>query len=220
MDSTIQSSFIPKQTINPVSSRSTAGSSDTGVGLFTILSFVILFISLVGAGGSFAYKSYLQAKIYSPCKTTSQVDPNTELLGLSGDIESRCGLYSSLEEMRRRLDNERLTKMQRLDTKMKLASVVLSSHSTIDPLFNFLSTSTLKTIRYTRFSMTGGEAKLQGTASGYEDIAVQSNVLNSMPEVENSLFSDLDLDPKGNVAFTLSFRVNPKKILYTANLSQ
>jgi hypothetical protein len=180
----------------------------------TVISFILLLLSLAAAGGAFAYKNYLQARIYSPCKTTSQVSPNSDLLGLSGDIEKECGLYASLEEMRRRLDSERLEKIKRLDTKMEMASKVLASHSTLIPLFDLLSTTTLKTIRYTKFSTAAGQVNLSGTASGYEDIAVESNILNAMPEVRNALFSNLDLDQNGRVTFTLNFGVDAGKLRF------
>lgn len=212
MEPTLQTSFIPKQTIVPRAPQSVAGGG--GMSLLSLLSFIILFISLVAAGGSFAYKTYLQTHLYAPCQTTSQIQPNTDLLGLSGDIEKECGLYASLEEMRRRLDDERLSKMQRLDSKMKMATLVLNSHQSLSPLFALLSTTTLKTIRYTKFSAVGGQMTLSGVASGYEDIAVQSNVLNGMKAVKNALFSSLDLDPQGNVSFVLSFAVDPSLLRY------
>ncbi|MCX6712595.1 MAG: hypothetical protein NTY66_00090 [Candidatus Vogelbacteria bacterium] len=216
MDNSIQTSFIPKQTLTnraPVVSGSSGGT-----GLFTLLTIIILVISLVAAGGAYAYRSYLQARLYSPCQTTSQVQGNNSTLGQYGDIEKECGLYASLEEMRRRLDDERLTKMQRLDNKMKMATKVLSGHLSLAPLFELLSTSTLKTIRYNKFSSSNGQISLSGTASGYEDIAVQSNVLNSMRSVKDALFSNLDLDPMGKVAFTLTFSVNPSFLRYEPTL--
>jgi hypothetical protein len=218
MDNTIQTSFIPKQTLvsRPPDPKIRPSGS---MGLFTLLSFILLVVSLLAAGGSYAYRSYLISKLYSPCATTSLVQPNQDLLGLSGDIEKQCGLYSSLEEMRRRLDDERLTKMQRLDNKMKMASKILSSHLSLAPLFELLSTTTLKTIRYTKFSTADGKIALSGAASGYEDIAVQSNVLNGMKAVKNALFSNLDTDNQGNVVFSLTFTVDPSALRYEPALS-
>lgn len=210
-NSSISTSFIPKQKFSPVVSRP---APSTGVGLISVLSFLILFLSLAAAGGTYAYRAYLLSHLYSPCQTTSQVGQSGDLLGLTDDIEKQCGLYSSLEEMRRRLDSERLTKMRRLDTKMKLASTVLDSHLSLVPLFDLLSTTTLKTIRYTKFSTLNGKVTLSGVASGYEDIAVESNVLNGMREVKNALFSNLDLNQAGNVTFSLVFNVDPSKLRY------
>ena len=104
--------------------------------------------------------------------------------------------------------------MKRLDTKMKLASGVLNSHMSLVPLFDFLSTSTLKTVRYTKIETSNNEVSLEGFASGYEDIAVESNVLNSMPEVSGVMFSDLNVDLKNNVTFKLKFKVNPFLLKY------
>lgn len=188
-------------------------SAGGGMGLLTLLSFIVLFLSVVTAGGTFVYKSYLQSVIYADCEETSQSQPNGSL-GLTEDTDFKCGLYRSLEEWNRRLQDDRLIKMQRLDTKMKLGTQVLNSHMSLVPLFDFLGTSTLKTVRYTKLSTLNGEVNLEGVASGYEDIAVQSNILNSMPEVSGALFSDLSADLKNNVTFKLKFQVDPSHLKY------
>lgn len=211
---TIQSSFIPKQTFTPVKETKPVSNGGGGMGLVTVLSFIILFLSLAAAGATFGYKTYLQKHLYGPCEATTQLQPNTDVYGLSGEVDRKCGLYLSLEDMRRRLDDDRLNRMQRLDTKMKLASNVLNSHMSLVPLFDFLGTSTLKTVRYTKLATVNGEVSLEGVASGYEDIAVQSNVLNKMPEVSDALFSDLNVNEKNNVTFKLKFKVNAAGLKY------
>jgi hypothetical protein len=215
MEPTLQTSFIPKQAV-PVSrpqSTPSSGGNTGGMGLITLLSFIILFLSIVAAGGTFAYKSYLQSKLYGPCEQTGQFQPNGSL-GLTETTDFKCGLYFSLKEWNRRLQDDRLVKMQRLDNKMKLATGILDSHMSLVPLFDFLSSNTLKTVRYTKISTSNGDVILEGTASGYEDIAVQSNILNSMPEVSGALFSNLSLDQKNNVTFQLKFSVDPSRLKY------
>jgi len=213
MEPTLQTSFIPKQTMTP-QKQEAQYAPQGGMGLFTLLSFIVLFLSLATAGGSFAYKTYLQSVLYGACEQTSDLQLNNDILGLTGETDFKCGLYLSLLEWNRRLQDDRLVIMQRLDTKMKLASQVLDSHMSLVPLFDFLSTSTLKTVRYTKLSTLNGEVSLEGTASGYEDIAVESNILNSMPEVSGALFSDLSTDLKNNVTFKLKFQVNPSYLEY------
>lgn len=209
----ISTSFIPKQSMaaKPVSPTA---SSRGGMGLFTLISFVLLLLSVLAAGGAFTYKTILQNHLYGKCADQDQLQPNTDSLGFSGEVNRKCGLYLSLDDMRRRLDSDRLSRMERLDTKMKLATEVLQSHMTLIPLFDFLSTSTLKTVRFSKFSTEKGEVSLEGSASGYEDIAVESNILNRMPEVSDALFSDLNIDQKGNVTFKLKFRVDASRLKY------
>jgi|GEM_PF-825483 len=220
MEPSIQSSFIPKQAMAPNNNVVRPSSSEGGMGLITLLSFIILFLSLLAAGGTFAYRSYLLSHLYAPCQVTSTTQASGDILGLSGSTNKNCGLYASLEDKRRQLDGERLTKMERLDTKMKLASAVMSKHMSLSPLFDILSTTTLKTIRYTKFGTQDGRETLSGVASGYEDIAVESNVLNSMSAVKDPLFSNLDLDPQGNVTFTLDFTVDPGALNYKPIITQ
>lgn len=214
MEPSLQTSFIPKQALTPTKPVAQYAPKG-GMGLFTLLSFILLFLSLVVAGSTFAYKTYLQSVLYGKCQQTNQLQPNNDTLGLTGETDFKCGLYLSLVEWNRRLQDDRLVRMQRLDTKMKLASQVLSSHMSLVPLFDFLSTSTLKTVRYTKLATLNGEVNLEGTASGYEDIAVQSNILNSMPEVSGALFSDLNVDPKNNITFKLKFQVDSSRLRYT-----
>lgn len=215
MEPSLQTSFIPKQTMSPMKPVGQASHhTDEGMGLFTLLSFIILFLSLVAAGGTYAYKIYLQNILYGKCEETEQLQLNNGSLGLTEETDFKCGLYLSLVKWNDRLQDDRLVRMQRLDTKMKLATEVLNSHMSLVPLFDFLSTSTLKTVRYTKISTLNGEVNLEGTASGYEDIAVESNVLNSMPEVSGALFSDLNVDAKNNVTFKLKFQVNPGRLKY------
>lgn len=213
-NSTIQTSFIPKQTISASPLTNRPSSTGTGMGLVTLISFILLLISIVAAGGTYLYRAYLLSQIYSACNVTSEVQTNSDLLGLSGDIEKQCGLYASLAELRRRLDSERLSKMERLDTKMKLASQILSTHQTLVPVFDLLSTTTLKTIRYTKFDIESGQVTLSGVASGYDDIAVQSNVLNSIPTIKNALFSNLSVNQQGGTTFDLTFDLDAKQLEY------
>jgi len=220
MEPSLQTSFIPKQTMAPM--RPTGGQTQYapkgGMGLFTLLSFIVLFLSLVAAGGTYAYKVYLQSVLYSKCvpKTQGVAQPNSNSFGKTSDTNFQCGLYLSLLEWDTRLQQDSLVRMQRLDTKMKLATQVLDSHMSLVPLFDFLSNSTLKTVRYTKLSTLNREVNLEGTASGYEDIAVESNVLNSMPEISGVLFSDLNVDLKNNVTFKLKFQVDPKYLKYVS----
>lgn len=217
MEPSLQTSFIPKQTMTPQRPVSQQHAPQSGgMGLITLLSFVVLFLSVSAAGGTFAYKSYLQNILYGKCAETSQLQPNNDILGLTGDTDFKCGLYLSLVEWNRRLQDDRLIRMQRLDTKMKLGTEVLNSHMSLVPLFDFLSTSTLKTVRFTKLSTSNGEVNLEGTASSYEDIAVESNILNKMPEVSGALFSDLNVDLKNNITFKLRFQIDPSLLRYVS----
>jgi len=211
MDNNLQTSFIPKQTIR---ASTNPAPTEGGMGLFTLLSFMILFLSLLTAGGAFAYQQYLINHLYKDCEVTDQTQPNTDQLGLYSSVDRNCGLYLTLEDKKRALGAGGLTRMEGLDTKMKLATTVLSQHLTLLPLFDLLGTSTLKTIRFTKFSTSNGTVELNGLAGSYEDIAVEAKVLNKMPEVNDTVFSNLSVDQTGKVTFSLKFKVDPSKLRY------
>jgi hypothetical protein len=217
MDIPLQTSFIPKQTItgSQPSAAPVTNTSSTNIAL--VVSLVILFLSALLAGGAFAYQRYLLHRLYSPCQEVSRLQPSDQPVGES---LNRCGgLYFILEAEKSSLQVDLLSRMERLDAKMKAASTILRNHSSLVPVFDLLSSTTLKTIRYTHFSLTGTTVALDGSANNYEAIAVQSNVLNTAKAaglISEPIVSDLDLDAKGNVVFHVTFSLNPGLTNYSA----
>ncbi len=210
MDSTLQTSFIPKQTIT--SKPSLSGDSNP-FSLFTLISVIILLMAALSAGGTFAYKKLLLSQLYAPCETTSETAASPE--SPVSERNMQCGgLRVVLENYKNGLQEERLLKMKRLDVKMKKAADILGAHMSLVPVFDLLSTTTLKTVRYTKFQVQNLNVTMEGLASSYEDIAVQSNLLNRNKTIKDALFSDLNLDAKGNVIFKLSFNLDRRLVNY------
>jgi hypothetical protein len=73
-------------------------------------------------------------------------------------------------------------------------------------------------VRYTDFSYNtsnkGLELMLKGEARGYTALAAAAEVFNENKAFQEPSFSDLRLDEKGNVVFTLSLRVDPTFLSY------
>jgi len=106
----------------------------------------------------------------------------------------------------------------RLNNRLISTESLLNRHVVISPLFDFLETATLKSVRFNDFlynTNSGGvELLIKGQARGYADVALQSDVFNKSPYFENPVFSDLSLDERGNVTFTLRATINPELISY------
>ncbi len=206
MATDIQSSFIPKQVLVKESRP-----RREPLGLFFLLSLVVLFIVLLFLGGVYVYRSTLDSEINRPCPS---VNP--------GAIEG-CGLIASIEARRQSLDQTLILRIERLDKLLKRAAVILDNHRTLLPVFRFLEDQTLQTIRYSSFSQTGASLNLRGSAQNYEGIALQSIIFAENSRVENSrvkdfVFSDLNVDAGGRVNFSLKLEVNPKLLNYFDDL--
>jgi hypothetical protein len=197
MPNEIQSSFIPKQNLTKTVNRPTMP-----VGLLTLVAFLILGVSVLMFAGAFAYKQLLYQEINRKC---------------SGSSDKGCGLVASIERERERLDYTLLTRFRRFDAKSKIAKEILDKHATLMPVFKLLNDTTLETIQYTKFTFTPAGINLEGVASSYEDIALQSQVFGARnKEIKSFIFSGLDLDQRGNVVFKLLMTIDPAILSYRA----
>lgn len=206
MENQIPTSFIPKQAIvsKPAPERASGGA---GMGLVTTLSFLVLFVSIALAGGVFSYKMMLQSNINRPCPSTTQIET------------SGCGLLASLEVDKRNLDRELLLEMERFDAKLKTAKGVLAGHITLIPFFDRLGRLTLKTVQFSSFDIKDGVVTMKGSTRTYENVAVQANLFNTEKSFKDILFSDLDVNAAGNVAFKVTFKVAPEMLAYSNYLA-
>ncbi|MEK7187122.1 MAG: hypothetical protein AAB690_02395, partial [Patescibacteria group bacterium] len=84
--------------------------------------------------------------------------------------------------------------------------------------FDFLESSTLKSVRFTDFSYgtspAGVELVMKGQARSYAAVALQSDLFTKSSHFKNPVFSDLGLDESGNIIFTFRAIVNPNLISY------
>jgi len=92
------------------------------------------------------------------------------------------------------------------------------------PLFDYLESSTLKSVRFTEFSYntapSGVELVVRGEAGGYAAVALQADIFNKGSYFKDSTFSDLSLDERGNVTFTYQAKVAPSLISYQKQIEE
>ena len=175
--------------------------STRSVGFFTIVSFFILFSVLLATGGIFFYKGILAKNIIQ--------------------------MENDLNLAKNRFEPSKITELQLLDKRLRASTEILSKHIAITPIFEALSSITMKTVRYTKFSYNFGNEKdlqnlkviikMSGGAVGYRSVALQSDLFTTKDEGKSFIdpvFSNLTLDDKGNVLFDLEFSVDPSFVDY------
>lgn len=201
MDRETQTSFIPKAALTR-----NMESAPRSVSFFTVIAIFILFLSVVFWGGTFGYRQILRNRIDAPCSERSTVTGN----------EQSCGLKESINRERQNLDQATTVFLKRLSDKLLIGNELVRTHQTVLPLLTMLEELTLPSIYYTRFAYNNKTITIEGRASSYEDIAVQTQVLGrDRGRIKSFIFSDLDLDSFGNVIFRLILNVEPEVISYT-----
>ncbi len=201
MERDVQTSFIPKQSLS-VDAR-----PKEHIGLFLLLSIVVLIVALLFLGGTYGYRFYLSDEINRPCAADS-----------GNELES-CGLLASLERRRQSLDEGSILGFELLDHQLKRASEILVSHKTFLPVLKFLEDETLRSVKYTSLNQTGNMLDLKGVARSYEGVALQSIEFSESPMVEDFIFSDVNADATGDVGFSLKLTHDPTLLSYVKNLA-
>ncbi len=193
MDPKFQSSFIPKGTTTLGARVSMPiGRKVEERSLLSFLALVVFIISILLALGMFGYKFYLKYRIEN-----MRVD---------------------LEEARVAIEPEVIDELTRLDNRITSARDLIAKHPVLTPLFEFLETSTPKTLRFSefRYAVTdkGMELSMRGQARGYAALALESDILDKSKYFKGSRFSDLSLNEKGDVNFSLVTTVDPTLVSY------
>jgi hypothetical protein len=172
-----QTSFIPKKMVGRESSI-----REKPIGLFLIISSIVFAVTLIGAGGAFLYKYSLSRGIDSASKY--------------------------LDERKSALEPATIDDLLRTDKRLRSASEVLNNHLVVTPVFDLLESLTLKTVSFSRMEYSnspedGPTIRMSGIAKSYGSVALQADTLNNSKRfVKTAVFSNLNLDDKGNVTFS------------------
>ena len=173
------------------------------VGFFFVISIFIFFTIVLATGGLYLYKVNISKNI--------------------------AVMKNDLNLAKNRFETSKITQLQVLDKRLRASSEILGKHIAVSPIFKELQTSTMKTVRYTKFSYIFGDeknakvnVKMSGQAIGYRSIALQSDLFTKNKHFVDPVFSNLALDNSGNVLFDLDFSVDPsfidyKQVLLTEN---
>ncbi|MEK7148033.1 MAG: hypothetical protein AAB758_01925 [Patescibacteria group bacterium] len=181
MEPKFQSSFIPKGPISDISSAPMGKRAQRRDFLSSIAS-VFFVLAILVAGGVFLYKLYLNYRI--------------EQAGIA------------LENARATLSPETVDELIRVNKRVVSAKELLNQHKVLSPVFDFLEASTPQSVRYTDFNYAstdkGVTLILKGQARSYSALAQAAEVFNKTSSFKDPSFSDLTLDEKGNVIFSVT----------------
>jgi hypothetical protein len=190
MEPKFQSSFIPKGPI--AASPLGAQYAKPKATLFGFIATLVFVLTLILSVGVFAYDRYLLSSI-----------------GTMGD---------QLTSARATMQPDTINELVTADKRLQGTRLLLAQHTALSPFFDFLESATLKNVRYTEFLYTadsgGYEVSMQGQARSYQDVASQSDAFNRSGVFRDPVFSNLDLDAKGNVTFAFHATIDPSLVSY------
>jgi hypothetical protein len=196
MEPKFQSSFIPKGVSGAPTPSGVMPSTrrvSTQRDIVSLLATGIFVLSLLLALGVFGYSYFLNYRI-----------------GQMG---------AELQDARAALQPETVQELVDLNSRLVSTESLLKRHRIISPVFKFLESSTPKSVRYTDFSFDvtnkGLELNMKGAATSYTSLAVAADTVNKNPFLKGSVFSDLSLDDKGRVLFSLKSVIDPQLLSYT-----
>lgn len=208
MDGNSQTSFIPKK---PILNQNSSY-ADKGVSIVTILAVIIFFGAVALSAGSFLYHSFLEKKLVDKKET--------------------------LEQAKAGFDLDTIKELKRMDTRIESSKALLDQHIAASAFFDVLETATLKTVRFTDLDIktqnntsVGGasvsenplvtdtnstsiEFKMTGAAKSYNSIALQSDLFSKTKGFIEPIFSNLNLNEVGEVAFVVTALLDPQVLRY------
>lgn len=191
-----QTSFIPKKTFDVGPVPKAAASSVSGV--ISFIAVILLVLSVVSAAGVFLYERFLLTSIKNKEET--------------------------LERAKSAFEPELIRELSRIDAKFTIGEQLLDSHVAPSGLLDLLEDVTLETVRFTGFSYLsdseGLRMTLQGEARSFASVALQSDELGRNRSLRETAFTDLTLDERGNVQFTVSAIIDPALVSYRERAAQ
>ncbi len=184
-----KTSFIPKKPITQAQGKK----PQKGVNLILFTSLILFLATLLVAGGVFVYQSLLERQERS--------------------------LALSIERAREAIEPELVDSLKRIDSRIEATRQILDGHLVISTVFNLLGQLTLESVSFDGllFSIEpNGKIilKLSGVSRDYSAVALQSVIFGENRFIENSIFSNLHLNPQGNVLFNFSANINDRLVSY------
>lgn len=188
----VQTSFIPKRTLD---TQARIERADT-VSIFTVLSTIIFFLAIVAGGGIFFWQQSLKTQVQ--------------------EVEA------ALIKERESFSEDTIRDLTDLSNRLKSSEELLDNRLYSSKIFELLNQNTIQTVRFSKFSVDPSmvdKTKLKMTVSGqakdYASVALQSDVFSKLTNtVLEYEFSNLTLDQAGNVLFDMSATLDKKAVAF------
>lgn len=190
-----QSSFIPRKSVD---SRPGKRKSVSGVGFLRTASVIIFVIVIIAAVGVFLYGQLLERNI--------------------------ARKEDALARAREAFEPKLIEELSRLDLRIDSADSLIGSHIAPTQLFELIESITLQTVRFSNFSfnedLDGYLMTLDGEGQSFASVALQSDSLGESPFVIEPVVSDLVINPRGKISFSVTAKVDPSVFIYSSRASQ
>ena len=188
---TIPTSFVPKQPVANQQRRSRASN-----GLLYYIAFFVLGVTVIGAGLTFGYKTYLD---------TVQVARKTRL-----------------DTVEKTIDATTVEDFIRLRNRIQVAQGLLDRHVVMSQFFDVLESLTLQNVRFKSLQFSVDEdrsAKIEmhGIARSFNALAAESAQFASEKRIKRAIFSSIVADKTGAVSFSLQAELNPKLVIVSSD---
>ena len=195
MEPKFRTSFIPKQPII----TTPAASARRGPGLLFLVSLIVFLSAAILAGAVFLYQQYLKQAIVNNS--------------------------ASLERARAAFEPALIEKLKRLDSRIITANTLLNVHLSPTELFRFLGDTTLQNVRFSDFSYSVSAPdkitlSMKGQAKSFAAVVLQSDEFAKTHQLREPVFSNLNLDDRGDVRFDFAAHVDPGLVSYGKSLDR
>lgn len=168
------------------------------INLFSLLATIVFITAFATSGGMFFYKQLIEKQI-----TQSKTD-----------FERAKGAF----------EPEIVNKISRLNSRIETGKNLLDNHIAVTPFFEYLSTITLKNVRFKDFGFSylakdKVQVSMKGQAQNYAAVALQSDLFNAQKSLKNTMVGDLSLEASGIVAFSVSTTIDPSVFVYASSVN-
>lgn len=190
MEERVKTSFIPKTSLQAPEARHPSGNP---VALANLVCGVTLILSIVAAGGLYAFLQY----------TNSQMAAKQESLSLS----------------REAFQPATIRELARLDSRIQVGETLLASHLSPAKIFDELEQRTLSSVKYNSFSYAvAGPGHviltMSGEAASFNAVAQQSDAFSKSAVITDPIFSNVNVGRAGTITFNFTGVVDASHMLY------
>lgn len=165
------------------------------INLFSLIATIFFVFALILTGGVFFYKQFV----------IKQIEVNKQAL------EAAKGAF----------EPEVIKDLIRLDSRLEAGKSLIENHVAVTPLFDFLSSVTLKSVRFKDFTFAylasdRIQVQMKGQAQNYASVALQADLFSEQPSLRDTVLSDMTLEPTGTISFNVVTTVDPSVVSYSA----
>lgn len=183
---TIPTSFVPKQPVATQARRKRAP-----LGIFYYGALFLLGISVVGAGLTFGYSTYLNSVRDARKVRLAAAEQNISSTAVEDFI--------------------------RLRNRIRAAETLLNQHVVVSHFFDVLESVTLKNVRFQSLLVSvandrTAKIEMRGVARSFNALAAESAAFAADKRIKRAIFSNISADKGGVVTFSLKAEVDSRLI--------